>query len=276
MSTSATTASPAAEAATPATVEAGETLATSATKPPLWQRVTAALGFDSKPEARSGPDQPVDETADAAAKASPAELQTPPGDSSAGPGQLRPGGPGTAPQSPTGPSEGQSRAGQSASSGPSNSTALLPAAAAVGAGTAVAAGKAGQSSPSAQPTRRTRKARLRLSRLDPWSVMKTAFLFSIAAGIMLVVAVYAVWVVLSTSGLFSSVDGIVAAVLSSPGDTTPFRVEDYLSTQRVTGAAAVIAVIDVLLFTALATLASFLYNLAATMLGGLEITLAED
>ena len=124
--------------------------------------------------------------------------------------------------------------------------------------------------------RRTRKARLRLSRLDPWSVMKTSFLFSIAAGIVLVVAVYAVWVVLSTSGLFGSVNGIVAAVLSSPGDTTPFRVEDYLSTQRVTGAAAVIAVVDVLLFTALATLGSFLYNLAATMLGGLEVTLAED
>ena len=34
--------------------------------------------------------------------------------------------------------------------------------------------------------RRTRKARLRLSRFDPWSVMKTSFLFSIAAGIMLV------------------------------------------------------------------------------------------
>ena len=32
--------------------------------------------------------------------------------------------------------------------------------------------------------RRTRKARLRLSRIDPWSVMKTSFLFSVAFGIM--------------------------------------------------------------------------------------------
>jgi len=280
VSTSSATASPAPEAAAPATDDAGENLATSATKPPLWQRMTAALGFDSKPEAKPGPEQSADESTGAAAKTSPAELPTHPSDSSVGLAQLRQGGPGNAPQSPTGPGGGQPRAGQSTSGGSSSATALLPAAAAAGAGTAVAAGKAGESSPSGQPNptavRRTRKARLRLSRLDPWSVMKTAFLFSIAAGIMLVVAVYAVWVVLSTSGLFSSVDGIVAAVLSSPGDTTPFRVEDYLSTQRVTGAAAVIAVIDVLLFTALATLASFLYNLAATMLGGLEVTLAED
>ena len=106
--------------------------------------------------------------------------------------------------------------------------------------------------------------------------MKTSFLFSIAAGIMLVVAVYTVWAVLSTSGLFASVNDIVASVVSTPGDTTPFRVEDYINTQRVMGIAALIACVDVVIFTALATLGSFLYNLAATMLGGLEITLAED
>ena len=68
--------------------------------------------------------------------------------------------------------------------------------------------------------RRTRKARLRLSRLDPWSVMKTAFLFSIAAGIMLVAASYSIWTVLSTSQLFESVNDIVRSVVSTPGDTT--------------------------------------------------------
>jgi hypothetical protein len=124
--------------------------------------------------------------------------------------------------------------------------------------------------------RRTRKARLRLSKLDPWSVMKTSFLFSIAAGIMLVAAVYSVWTVLSTSQLFESVNEIVRSVVSTPGDTTPFRIQEYINTQKVMGVTALIACVDVVIFTALATLGSFLYNLAATMLGGLEITLAED
>jgi len=124
--------------------------------------------------------------------------------------------------------------------------------------------------------RRTRKARLRLSRLDPWSVMKTSFLFSIAAGIMLVAAVYSIWAVLSTSQLFESVNEIVRSVVSTPGDTTPFRIQEYINTQKVMGVTALIACVDVVIFTALATLGSFLYNLAATMLGGLEITLAED
>lgn len=124
--------------------------------------------------------------------------------------------------------------------------------------------------------RGSRRARLRLARLDPWSVMKTSFLFSIAAGIVLVVAVYAVWLVIGSSGLFSSLDSIVGSVLQSPGDTTPFRIEDYVNTQKVMGVTAFLACVDVVIITALSTLASFLYNLAATMLGGLEVTLAED
>jgi hypothetical protein len=130
--------------------------------------------------------------------------------------------------------------------------------------------------PKVGAARRTRKARLRLSRVDPWSVMKTALLFSIAAGIILVVATYGVWSVLNASGLFAAVNDMVKSVVSTPGDTTPFRIEDYVNTQKIIGVAALIAVVDVLIFTALATLGSFLYNLAATVLGGLEVTLAED
>ena len=164
-------------------------------------------------------------------------------------------------------------------------TGVLPAvgaATAAAATAAVAAAKSGAEmlSTNAKPkpgmARRTRKARLRLSRLDPWSVMKTSFMFSIAAGIMLVVAVYTVWTVLDSSGLFDSINDIVKSVVSTPGDTTPFRIQDYVNTQKVMGIAALIACVDVVIFTALATLGSFLYNLAATMLGGLEITLAED
>ena len=37
-----------------------------------------------------------------------------------------------------------------------------------------------------------------------------------------------------------------------------------------------VAVVDVVLLTAIATLAAFLYNMAAALLGGIEVTLAED
>jgi hypothetical protein len=124
--------------------------------------------------------------------------------------------------------------------------------------------------------RRTRRARLRISRIDPWSVMKTSLLFGIAGGIIFVVATYVLMSVVEATGLFAAINSVVKDVLSSPTDTQAFDITTYINTKRATGLAALIGAIDVVIFTALATVFSFLYNLSATMLGGLEITLAED
>ena len=122
---------------------------------------------------------------------------------------------------------------------------------------------------------RTRRARLRLTHLDPWSVMKTAFLLSVAFGIVTVIAVAVVWSVLGAAGVWDSINRTVADVLG--GDTgSSFDVENYVGTSRVMGFTMIVAVVDVILITAIATLGAFLYNLAATLLGGLEVTLAED
>ena len=124
--------------------------------------------------------------------------------------------------------------------------------------------------------RRTRRARLRISRIDPWSVMKTSLLFGIAGGIIFVVAIYVLMSVVEATGLFDAINQMVKDILASPSDTTTFDITTYINTKRATGLAALIGAIDVVIFTALATVFSFLYNLSATMLGGLEITLAED
>ena len=55
-----------------------------------------------------------------------------------------------------------------------------------------------------------------------------------------------------------------------------FQIEDYLGTSRVLGFTMLVAAIDVILITASATLTAFLYNMAAALLGGVEVTLAED
>lgn len=124
--------------------------------------------------------------------------------------------------------------------------------------------------------RRTRKARLRLSRIDPWSVMKTVFLFSIAFGIMIWVAVYVLWWVLQMSGVFDVINQSIMGIISSPNNTEGFRIEDYISANKVLGVTALLGVINVIITTALGTLGAFLYNLSANILGGLELTLAED
>jgi len=67
----------------------------------------------------------------------------------------------------------------------------------------------------------------------------------------------------------------VADVLGSNTEQS-FNLYDYIGLRRVLGVASLIAVVDVVLITALATLGSFLYNLSASLLGGIEVTLAED
>ena len=123
--------------------------------------------------------------------------------------------------------------------------------------------------------RRSRRAQLRLVQVDAWSVMKTAFLLSIALGIVLVVAVAIIWGVLGAAGVWDSINSIVQQAVGNDSGT-PFDIQEYAGTSRVLGFTMIVAVIDVILITAISTLGAFLYNLAAALLGGIEVTLAED
>jgi hypothetical protein len=124
---------------------------------------------------------------------------------------------------------------------------------------------------------RTRKARLRIAKADPWSVMKVSFLLSIALGVCTIVAVAVLWMVLDTIGVFSTVGSTISeATTSEQGSTGGFDLVSFLSLSRVMMFTTVIAVIDVVLATALATLGAFIYNLSASFVGGVELTLAED
>ncbi|MSS44686.1 DUF3566 domain-containing protein [Cutibacterium sp. WCA-380-WT-3A] len=128
----------------------------------------------------------------------------------------------------------------------------------------------------ARAARRTRKARLRLTRVDPWSVMKTSLLFGVAGAVILFIATWIIWGIIGASGAFDSMNKVVNDLISSPSSTSKFQLSDYVNTGRVLGFTALIGAINAVLFTAISTLFSFLYNLAAQVMGGLEVTLAED
>ncbi|MER7110440.1 DUF3566 domain-containing protein [Streptomyces sp. NPDC000229] len=127
----------------------------------------------------------------------------------------------------------------------------------------------------AKTTPRTRKARLRVAKADPWSVMKVSFLLSIALGICTVVAAAVLWMVMDAMGVFSTVGGTISEATGS-NEHNGFDLQSFLSLPRVLVFTSVIAVIDVVLATALATLGAFIYNLSAGFVGGVELTLAED
>ncbi|MCL8011095.1 DUF3566 domain-containing protein [Streptomyces sp. AS02] len=122
---------------------------------------------------------------------------------------------------------------------------------------------------------RTRKARLRVAKADPWSVMKVSFLLSIALGICTIVAAAVLWMVMDAMGVFSTVGGTISEATGS-NESNGFDLQSFLSLPHVLMFTSIIAVIDVVLATALATLGAFIYNLSAGFVGGVELTLAED
>ncbi|MFD0529247.1 DUF3566 domain-containing protein [Kitasatospora arboriphila] len=122
---------------------------------------------------------------------------------------------------------------------------------------------------------RVRKARLRVIKADPWSVMKVSFLLSLAVGVVIIVASAVLWIVLNALGVFDSLTSTLKDVTGS--DTSGgFDLMEYIGFGRVMVFTTLIAIIDVVLMTALATLSAFIYNTAAGFTGGVELTLAEE
>jgi hypothetical protein len=140
-----------------------------------------------------------------------------------------------------------------------------PAAAGATAGATAGAGAASSPGP--------RRVRLAVSRVDPWSVMKLAFLLSIAIGIMIVVASVVFWLVLDGLHVFTEVNDTVVEIF---GDTNQVDILQFVELKRVASLATIIAVVDVVLLTALSTIGAFLYNVVAALVGGIHLTLTDE
>ncbi|MBC7290755.1 MAG: DUF3566 domain-containing protein [Actinotalea sp.] len=125
----------------------------------------------------------------------------------------------------------------------------------------------------AAPAVGPRRVRLALARIDPWSVMKLSFLLSFAVGIMMVVAAAVVWMTLDAQGVFAQVDQTITEITGNPDF---FPMEEYVAFDRVMALATIIAIVDVVLLTALATIGAFLYNIVAALVGGIHMTLTDD
>lgn len=118
-----------------------------------------------------------------------------------------------------------------------------------------------------------RRARLYVSRFDPWSVTKAAFILSLAIGIVLVVAVTVVWFILDRTGVIESLSGTITDVV---GSTSGLDLITSLGFWQVIGATLIVASVEIVLISALAGLFTILYNLTVGITGGVEVVLSED
>ena len=116
---------------------------------------------------------------------------------------------------------------------------------------------------------RTRKARLALKRIDPWSVFVFSLVASLFLGVALVVAVAVLYAVLDALGVTTSVNELFSEVAGGDAGSP------LLTAGRILGTAGILAAVNVVLLTLLATLGALLYNVCASFTGGVEVTLGE-
>ncbi|MEV0324947.1 DUF3566 domain-containing protein [Micromonospora echinospora] len=146
-------------------------------------------------------------------------------------------------------------------------------AAAVGAARVNEAVRAARSSVSSAASRGPRRARLNLKRIDPWSVMKFAFAVSVVLFIVVVVATSVLYLALDAMGVFQSVNESLTDLVSAGGGQGADGFQ--ITAKGVILSSALLGLVNVVLFTALATLGAFVYNVCADLVGGVELTLAE-
>jgi hypothetical protein len=123
------------------------------------------------------------------------------------------------------------------------------------------------------PRRPPRLASLQLKRVDPWTVLKISLIVAIVMFFVWMIAVGILYLTLGSMDVWSRINETFSTLTSTP-DAAAGQT-DLITAARVFGISAIVGAINIVLLTALATVAAFIYNAAAAMSGGVELTLGE-
>jgi hypothetical protein len=112
-----------------------------------------------------------------------------------------------------------------------------------------------------------KQVRLKLVYVDFWSAVKLSFLIAVCLGVVLIVATILVWIVLNSTGIFRSLDNVLRDILGDP----QFSVAKSFSLPQVAVFSFVVALLNIVVVTALGAIASMLYNFSVRITGGLLV-----
>lgn len=177
--------------------------------------------------------------------------------------------------------QGSQNAAQTETVSPSGGEAAASAASGPASGEGAASGPSAVTAQSSQGLRMSgsaqrkgpRTVKLAVSKVDPWSVMKMTFMLSLALGIATIVVMFVLWLVLEVTGTFGSLQ---AALAEFAGEEGADQLLQVFGLGRILSFAVIIAVVNVILMTALSTLTSIIYNIGSSLVGGFHLTLTDD
>ncbi|MEV6656712.1 DUF3566 domain-containing protein [Nocardia fluminea] len=114
------------------------------------------------------------------------------------------------------------------------------------------------------------RATVQIRRIDPWSTLKITLVISVALFFVWMLAVGLLYIVLAGMGVWDNLDNSLGEMLNQEGSSS-----SLIDAGTVFGYAGVIGLINVVLFTALATVGVFIYNQCCDLVGGIQVTLAD-
>ncbi len=117
-------------------------------------------------------------------------------------------------------------------------------------------------------TRKTtgKQVRLRLVYIDFWSAVKLSFLGAIALAVVTMVSFFLIYLVLQATGILTQADEFVASFT----DNT-VRLSEVAGLPQVMAFAAVVSILNLIVFTVLGAVVAGIYNLAVKVTGGLLV-----
>lgn len=130
------------------------------------------------------------------------------------------------------------------------------------------------------PSRRpgTRRIRVVIRRVNPWSALKFSLLFYFCLMLVVVVGLAILYLFLDAMGVIEPFEELLAglgfggaAPGSAPGTDPVFEVNTGFLLRTV----ILIGLISVVLWSAVTLFVAFLYNLISDLVGGVEVTLQE-
>ncbi|WP_330233763.1 DUF3566 domain-containing protein [Nocardia sp. NBC_00508] len=114
------------------------------------------------------------------------------------------------------------------------------------------------------------RATVQIRRIDPWSTLKISLVISVAMFFVWMLAVGLLYIVLEGMGVWERLNNTFTDMVSQDGGSV-----GLIDAGTVFGYAGVIGLINVVLFTALGTVGTFIYNQCCDLVGGIQVTLAD-
>jgi hypothetical protein len=115
-----------------------------------------------------------------------------------------------------------------------------------------------------------KQVKLKLVHIDFWPAVRNGFMVTLAMGIATIAGFFVIWLVISTTGLFGSLNSLLNSAVG--GDTGQnVDVAETLSLPRVLSFAGTLAIVNIVGGTILSGISALIFNIIARLSGGIRV-----